>query len=230
MRKDFTDLTRRQTPTIVQAIPETNKQVFIKKNLAKSCGRTDIVAKAILEWLLSFETGITSKAFTAQIIRLDANDEKAVQQLESSKGKRTLSNPSRIKPPKLEEEIVTVLEEHNAIAIEASTGRKLIEEFLRDCPEIGTYILDMNELVLEYVDYSHRGKAGGIIHEANRADILIILGLEKPISLAYHIRDILYSIASVRAKDKNKYTITTWNYTHEWYIPDFKNLFMHYSI
>lgn len=231
MRKDFSDLTRKsdRVQPVIQTTEE-DRQIFIKRNLVKSLDRSEQVRAAVLEWLLSFNGGITTKAYKAQMVRLDQDDTKALQQLELSSKRRTLANPPRVKPPKLTTDIITALEQHNSIAIEASSGRKLIEKFMDSCPEVGTYILDMNELVLEYVDYSHRGKAGDIIHQSNRADILIILGLEKPISLAYHIRDTLFQILSVRSKDADKYTISTWNYTHGWYMPDVKDSLEHYSV
>ena len=230
MKKDFSDLKRIEPRQMDITDQKLDRQVFIKRNLANSIDRSVTVIQAVADWLLSFPTGITTVSFKAQVQRLDSDDTKAIQQLSLSKGKRTLSNPPREKPPKLKVEIVEALEVSNSVAIEAASGRKLIEEFLKDCPQIGTYVLDVNELVLEYVDYTHRGKAGDIIHEASRAELLIILGLEKPISLAYHIRDTLFQIVSVRAKDKGKYTISTWNYTHSWYIPDYEKQFTIYSI
>lgn len=230
MRKTLEDLTRKSDiKPIVQIQPQTDKQLHIKRNMVKSVNRSEEVKLAIIDWLLSFTGGITSKALEAQVLRLDENDNKSIQQLANSKGKRILANPPREKPPKLAIEIVEALEQYHAVAIEASSGKKQIELFLEDCPEIGTYILDINELVLEYVDYSHRGKAGEIIHESSRADVLIILGLEKPISLAYHIRDTIYQILSVRAKDSTKYTLSTWNYTHGWYMPDVEKALKIYS-
>jgi len=229
MKKTLADLTRRSQPSITLIQPQTDKQLFIKRNLVKSVDRSEKVKEAIIDWLLSFTGGITSKAFEAQVVRLDTDDERAIQQLKNSRGKRVLANPPRIKPPKLEIELVDALAEHNAVAIEASSGRKQIEAFLKDCPELGTYVLDVNELAIEYVDYNHRGRAGSIIHEATRADVLFILGLEKPISLAYHIRDTLFQILSVRSKDSNKYTLSTWNYTHGWYMPEVEKLFQIYS-
>lgn len=230
MKRTLSDLARETIikPEAQRADDGKIRQISIKKKLVASVDRSNLVLEGIMEWVLSFPSGMTKQDFTAQIIRLDGEDGKAIEQLTKSKGKRVLVNPPRIKPPKLTAEVIEALERNNAIAIEASSGRKVIEEFLESCPETGTYELDVNELVLEYVDYSHRGKAGEIISRANRAEILIILGLEKPISLAYHIRDTLFQIASVRAKDKGKYTITTWNYTHEWYMPDFKKQFTHY--
>lgn len=229
MKRGLNDLTRSPAP-VVPIQTEANKQIFIKRNLAKSVNRDIAVVNAIADWLLSFEGGITSKAFKDQLVGLEKDDAKAIEQLKASAGKRRITKSLRQKPPKLTGEIVDELEKHNAIAIEAKAGRNKIEEFLDDCPEIGTYILDINELILEYVDYAHRGKAGDIIHNSTRADILVILGLEKPIALPYHIKDTLYQILSVRSKDEEKYTVSTWNYTHEWYISEVKQLLTHYSV
>lgn len=230
MRKTLGDLTRRpEERKVAITSPQLDKQGHIKRNQSRSVNRSPEVQSAVLEWLLSFDGGMTTKSFEAQIIRLDADDDKAMQQLQMSRGKRILSNPPRIKPPKLETDIIQALAQNSAIAIEAASGRKRIEKFISNCPEIGTYILDMNELASEYIDYSNRGKAGQIIHDSKRAEVLIILGLDRPISLAYHIRDTLYQIVALRLKDGNKYTLSTWNYTHDWYMPEVKDLLIHYS-
>jgi hypothetical protein len=229
MKKTLEDLKRNTIPEQPIMKPQTDKQMFAKHGMIKSVGRSEAVRFAVLDWLLSFQGGITSKALEAQVIRLDADDNKAIQQLELSRGKRILANPPREKPPKLETEIIDALEKNNSVAVEASRGRKLIESFIKDCTQIGTYTLDINELALEYVDYNHKGRAGEIIHEASRAEVLIILGLEKPISLAYHLRDTIFQIIAVREKDQSKYTLSTWNYTHGWYMPEVEKLLTHYS-
>ena len=170
------------------------------------------------------------KTFTNQLCRLEQDDTVALKQLSDSKGKRVIRLPPRQRPPKIAlRNIAFELTQHNFVIIEGQTGRDLINKFRSTLPDLGTYVLDMNELVLEYVDYQHRGRAGDIIESANRADVLFIMGLEKSIALPYHIKDTLYQLASVRAKQKDKYTISTWNFTHEWYIPDYSKFFTHFS-
>lgn len=227
--KDFTSLPAR-TPQPLPAPKTEDRQLFIKRNLANGAERSEQVREAILQWLLSFNGGMTKKEFTTQLCKLDSDDTKAIKQLQSSLNKRTIKPVPREKPPKIAlNEILPTLATRYSIAIEAQAGKKLIEKFLSTLPEAGVYILDVNELILEYTDYQHRGKAGEIIEAANRATVLVIEGLEKPIALAYHIKDTLYQLAAVRKKDKEKFTLSTWNYTHAWYIPEYAEMFTHYS-
>lgn len=227
--KDFRNLPPRP-PQPLPAKPTEDRQLFIARNLANSLDRSAEVKQAVVEWLLSFQGAMSRKEFERQLPKLNYDDAKALLQLSNSKGKRTLQQLPREKPPKLEGTIISELVRYKLVAIEGAKGKKAIESFLADLPPGGVYILDVNELILEYVDYQHRGKAGDIIAAANRADILVIEGLEKPISLAYHIKDTLYQLAAVRKKAEDKYTVSTYNCTHTWYIPEYAELFQHFSV
>lgn len=221
-----TEPAKKSSPRL--AAQDNDKQIFIKRQLACTLERTSAVQTAVLDWLKSFASGMSKEQFMLQCSKLDVDDNKALQQLRLSTGGRLI----RLLPsPKLTAPIIDVLASYRAVAIEAAAGRKTIETFIDDLPTAGgVYILDVNELILEYVDYQHRGKAGEIIEQANRASILAIMGLEKPIALAYHIKDTLFQLAAVRKKDPDKYTVTTWNYTHAWYIPEFAKEFTHFSV
>ncbi|MCM1322830.1 MAG: hypothetical protein NC218_01455 [Acetobacter sp.] len=228
--KDFTKLPPRP-PAPLPTPEKTDKYIFSKKAWAKSITRSPAVQQAVEDWLLSFKGGMAKKDFESQLCKLHADDEKAIKQLSDSNGKRIIRQAPRDKPPKLQTDVITALATYKSVAIEANSGKKAIEAFLDSLQNTtGVYILDVNELILEYTDYQHRGKAGEIIEAANRADILVIEGLEKPIALAYHIKDTLYQLAAVRHKKDRKYTLSTWNYTHEWYIPEYKELFTHFSV
>lgn len=226
--KDFTDLPSR--PPAPLAKPSEDRQFFIKRNLANTAERSPEVIAAIFDWLTSFPSGITKKEFTNQLCKLDKDDEKAIKQLQDSKNKRTIKPIPRQKPPKLEISVLKALGLYHFVAIEGQSGRKFIDKFLDTIPEGGVYILDVNELILEYTDYQHRGRAGEIIEAANHSSILVVEGLEKPIALAYHIKDTLFQLVSVRKKDKDKYTLSTWNYTHAWYISEYGEFFTHFSV
>lgn len=229
--RDFFDLKKKAPqPLPSPKLEAEEKTYFVKRALAWGVDRSEPVRQAIFEWLLSFEGVILKKTFVNQLCRLEQDDEVALKQLSRSKGKRVIQLPPRQKPPKVElKNIAYELTQHNFVMIEGHSGAALINKFKSTLPDLGTYVLDMNELVLEYVDYQHRGRAGDIIEQASRADVLFIMGLEKPIALAYHIKDTLYQLVSVRAKQKDKYTVSTWNYTHEWYIPDYSKFFTHFS-
>ncbi len=226
--KDFMDLGAKP-PKPLPAKTFADKYIRTKRAWALSLDRAAPVKQALEDWLLSFNGGMTKKDFQAQLCKLHSDDAKAIKQLEESKGKRVIRQAPRDKPPKLEIKLITALAQYKMIAIEGKSGKNLIDNFLSTLSPAGVYILDVNELILEYVDYQHRGKAGEIIEAANRADVLIIEGLEKPISLAYHIKDTLYQLAAVRKKDKDKYTVSTWNYTHAWYISEYAEIFTHFS-
>ena len=178
--KDFRNLPQRP-PQPLPEKPAEDRQLFIKRNLATTLDRIAEVKQAALDWLLSFDGGMSKKDFQLQMCKLSHDDSKAIQQFTDSNGKRTLKQVPRDKPPKLTESILSALARYKSVAIEGAAGKKAINAFLDTLPTGGVYILDVNELVLEYVDYQHRGKAGELIEQANRADILIIDGLEKPI-------------------------------------------------
>lgn len=227
--KDFTELGRRP-PQPLPAKSYSDKYIRSKRAWAASLDRSQQVKQAVEDWLLSFDGGMTKKDFQLQLCKLHSSDEVAIKQLTESAGKRTIRQAPRDKPPKLNMRVVEALGRYRMVAIEGKSGKAAIEKFINTLPSAGVYILDMNELILEYVDYQHRGKAGEIIEAANRADILIIEGLEKPIALAYHIKDTLYQLAAVRKKQEDKFTLSTWNYTHAWYIQEYAELFTHFSV
>ena len=226
----FTQI-EKKTPAPAQAeTARQDKEFFVKRALARSINRDPEIQDAVLDWLISFQGAMGKEYFNKQLTKLSADNTQAIDQLAKSKGKRVLQNIPRIKPPKMPAPIITLLGKYQSVAIEAASGKKAITEFLSTLPSAGVYILDVNELILEYTDYQHRGKAGEIIEAANRASVLVIEGLEKPIALAYHIKDTLYQLAAVRKKDKDKFTLSTWNYTHQWYIPEYAECFTIFSV
>lgn len=228
--KDFTQLTRKTPAPVVSQQDKQDKEFFVKRSLARSIDKAPEIQEAVLQWLMSFQGAISKEQFTKQICKLSNKDSEALSQLDKSKGRRVLQNVPREKPPKLPAPLLDVLAKYHSVAVEAAAGRKAIEQSLATLPPSGIYILDVNELILEYTDYKHRGRAGEIIDAAHKASILVLEGLEKPIALAYHIKDTLFQLASVRRKDPDKYTLSTWNYTHKWYIPEYIEYFTLFSV
>lgn len=228
--KKFTDIksTRPQNPQPAP-VPQ-DRQLYIKRNLVDQLDYKPDVKQAVLDWLLSFPGGITKKDFQLQLVKLDKDPEKAISQLQKSKGYRSIRQVEREKPPKLEIPIIDALAQDNLIAIEGARGKKAILDFLQDLPPSGVYILDVPELLLEYTDFHHKGASAQMIEQSNKASILVITGLEKPVGLPFHIREVLTQLAQVRSRYPDKFTLSTYNYTHTWFIPEYATYFKHYSI
>jgi hypothetical protein len=165
-----------------------------------------------------------------QLVKLDKDPEKAISQLQKSKGYRTIRQVEREKPPKLEVSVIDALAQDNLIAIEGARGKKAILDFLQEISSSGVYILDVPELLLEYTDFHHKGTSAQMIEKSNKASILVITGLEKPVGLPFHIREVLTQLAQVRSRYQDKFTLSTYNYTHTWFIPEYATYFKHYSI
>lgn len=229
--KKFTDIKPQHRSPSPEISPiSQDKQIYIKRNLANQLDYCETVRKAVLDWLLSFPGGITKKDFQLQLVKLDKDPEKAISQLQRSKGYRSIRQVEREKPPKLEVPVIDALAQDNLIAIEGAKGRKAILDFLQDLPPSGVYILDVPELLLEYTDLHHKGASAQMIEQSNKASILVITGLEKPVGLPFHIREVLTQLAQVRSRYPDKFTLSTYNYTHTWFIPEYATYFKHYSI
>lgn len=228
--KKFTDIKSNRQPNPQPAPVPQDKQLYIKRNLVDQLDYKPDVKQAVLDWLLSFPGGITKKDFQLQLVKLDKDPEKAISQLEKSKGYRTIRQVEREKPPKLEVPVIDALAQDNLIAIEGARGKKAILDFLQEISSSGVYILDVPELLLEYTDFHHKGTSAQMIEKSNKASILVITGLEKPVGLPFHIREVLTQLAQVRSRYQDKFTLSTYNYTHTWFIPEYATYFKHYSI
>lgn len=228
--KKFTDIKSNRQPNPQPAPVPQDKQLYIKRNLVDQLDYKPDVKQAVLDWLLSFPGGITKKDFQLQLVKLDKDPEKAISQLQKSKGYRTIRQVEREKPPKLEVPVIDALAQDNLIAIEGARGKKAILDFLQEISSSGVYILDVPELLLEYTDFHHKGTSAQMIEKSNKASILVITGLEKPVGLPFHIREVLTQLAQVRSRYQDKFTLSTYNYTHTWFIPEYATYFKHYSI
>ena len=228
--KKFTDIKSNRQPNPQPAPVPQDKQLYIKRNLVDQLDYKPDGKQAVLDWLLSFPGGITKKDFQLQLVKLNSDPEKAISQLEKSKGYRTIRQVEREKPPKLEVPVLDALAQDNLIAIEGAKGKKAILDFLQEISSSGVYILDVPELLLEYTDFHHKGTSAQMIEKSNKASILVITGLEKPVGLPFHIREVLTQLAQVRSRYQDKFTLSTYNYTHTWFIPEYATYFKHYSI
>lgn len=190
--------------------PVVNSDAFIKSNLLKGVTRTGDVYNALRDWLFSFEGGMTRKAFDQQVKRLDWDDAKALEQLKRALGKRVIPLPPPPKMPKLEKSLVEQMVDDKYVAV---FGRKFKEQIhdavkvLKDCGSV--YVLEVEHLLVEFVDYEHRGKSVEMIQNALDADFLIIVNLEMPIHLTWHVHEAISRIGRLR-KEADKPIISTW--------------------
>ena len=188
-----------------------DNSTYIKQNLMKSVDRSKEVYQAVEEWLYSFEGAITKQAFTHQMKRLDFSDSIALNQLQRAKGRRNIPLPPVPKNPALPKSAMEQMVEDTYIAL---TGRKFkpcikatIKE-LKECGEV--YVLEVEELILQFKDYEHKGSSPQMIDKAIECDFLVIVDLEMPIHLEWHIHEALNRILRKR-KQKKKPIISTWN-------------------
>ncbi len=192
--------------------PKVDNSAFIKNNLMKSVDRSTEVRKAVEEWLFSFDGAITKATFAHQIRRLDWDDEKALEQLERAKGRRTIPLPPPPKLPKLEGKLLEKMVEHNYVAV---VGRGAFKEELENAEkrlkEFGTvYVLSIEELIVEFKGYYEKGNSPHMIERAIETDFLIIMDLQMPIHLEWHIREAIERIGRMR-EERERPIISTWN-------------------
>lgn len=190
--------------------PKTDNSEFIKNNLMKSVDRSKEVRDAVREWVFSFDGAITKTVFEHQMKRLNFEDEVALAQLERAIGRRTIPLPPAPRMPKLEGSIVTPMVEYLYVAITGKRVRPVIKEAYKELQKYGdVYVLSVEELIVEFKNYQEKGKSPQMIEKAIETDFLIIVDLEMPIHLEWHIREAIDRIGRLREKSK-KPIISTW--------------------
>lgn len=191
--------------------PAVNNANFIKQNLMKSVDRVKEVRDAVERWLYSFDGAITKKVFAHQMKRLDFDDEKALAQLERAEGRRTIPLPPPPKPPKMEKTLLEHMVDDIYVAITRKNHKRVIREAVKELKQFGTlYVLSIEELIVEFKSFGEKGASPHMIEQAIESDFLIIVDLEMPIHLEWHIREAINRIGRLREKDK-KPIISTWN-------------------
>ncbi len=191
--------------------PVVDKSAFIKQNLMKSVDRSKVVREAVEKWLFSFDGAITRDRFDGQMRRLDFDDEKALLQLQKAEGRRTIPLPPAPRPPVMEKSIVETMVEDTYVAVSGRRHKKLIKEAVQELKKFGdVYVLSIEELIVEFKSFNEKGKGPQMIQEAIETDFLIIVDLEIPIHLEWHINEAIERIGRLREKN-NKPIISTWN-------------------
>jgi len=191
--------------------PAVDSSSFVKRNLMKSVDRTKEVRDAVERWLYSFDGAITKKMFAHQMKRLDFDDEKALAQLERAEGRRVIPLPPPPKPPKMKKTLLEHMVDDIYVAITRKNHKRVIREAGKELKQFGTlYVLSVEELIVEFKSFGEKGASPHMIEQAIESDFLIIVDLEMPIHLEWHIREAINRIGRLREKDK-KPIISTWN-------------------
>lgn len=193
------------------AQPNVDNADFIKRNLMKSVDRSKEVRAAVEKWLFTFDGAMTKKVFEHQMKRLDFDDTKALAQLALAVGRRTIPLPKEPRPPKLEQSIVAQMVQDTYVAVTGRRFKALVKEAVKELRPYGSLVvLSMEELIVEFKGYYEKGRGPKMIEDAIEADFLIVVDLEMPIHLEWHIREAIERIGRMREKNK-KPIISTWN-------------------
>ena len=191
--------------------PVSDTSAFIKNNLMKSVDRSTEVRKAVEKWLFSFDGGISKIAFTAQMKRLDWDDQKALSQLERAIGRRIIPLPPPPKMPPLPKPLVEQMVDETFVAVTGRKFRPAIKEVISQLKECGdVYVLPIEELILQFKGYDNKGSAPKMIDRAIECDFLVIVDLEMTIHLEWHISEAIERIGRMREAKKAP-IISTWN-------------------
>lgn len=205
--RNFEDMPIERKEVIV---PAADGSQFIKDNMLKSVNRSEPVRQAVRKWLFSFEGGMTRKAFDQQMKRLDFSDDIAISQLAKADGRRVIPLPPPPKMPALDKPLLEKMLDEKYVAVYGRKFKPAVKEVVKQLRECGkTYVLQVEELILQYINDENRGTSPQMIQDAVEADFLVIVDLEMPIHLAWHIHEAISRIGRMR-EAKGKPIISTW--------------------
>lgn len=199
--KSFDDLEKReQEPHVF-----IDKYVYQKQRLLFNITRSERVCSAIEKWLMSFQGGMSKEAFIQQVSKLDYDDDLAISQIDKSMGKRSIQKKRVDMPPlPLAKDAVSMLAE-GILFIAVAGAEKALHSYIRQTYQtlkgLGrTYVLDLNDMKLEWVDKFQKGKSPEMIQKAKDAEFLIVVGLETPLDLPFYIGDTVNTIRRYRVE------------------------------
>lgn len=201
---------------------------YIKENLMKSVDRDEQTRELIRSWLFSFEGALTRKMFDQQMRRLDHNAEVAAQQLAKAKGRRTIPLPPPEKKPALTQPLIAQMVDDMYVAVCGRKYRTAIRDAVRELKGLGdVYVLQVEELILQFKSYDDKGTAPQMIDKAIECDFLVVVDLEMPIHIEWHVHEAISRIGRRREAAK-KPMISTWNRFND--VNDFFERFKVYSV
>ena len=184
-----------------------DKYALQKQRLIFNVTREPKVCDALLRWLMSFQGGMSKEAFTSQIMKLSPQTSQAIEQIEKSLGKRSICKiKSTEKPYPPVGDIIQYLASGN-IFIAVNGQERPLKTFIRNTyqtlKDLGrTYVLDMNELRLKWVDKYNQGESSVILRSAMDSEFLIVIGFEAPLHLESWIGDWFGSLRRYRVEKK----------------------------
>lgn len=184
-----------------------DKYALQKQKLIFNVTREQEVCDALLRWLMSFQGGMSKEAFTSQVSKLSFQTSEALQQIEKSVGKRSIAKIKEVQAPLPEVGDVIQMLADGVLFIAVSGTERALHAFIRNTYQtlkrLGrTYVLDLNDLRLEWVDKFQKGKSPQMIQSAKDAEFLLIVGFETPIDLPFYIGDTLNTLRRYRVEHK----------------------------
>lgn len=203
--KHFDDI--QNEPINDVSAPRFDKYELQKQRLLFNLTRSKIICDSVSLWLSSFEGGMSKETFLGQIAKLDSDDELALKQIELSMGKRTIAKKRTAKPPlpKAGDIIQMLASEKLFIAV---AGREeplqgYIRKTYQTLKSLGrTYVLDLNDMRLEWVDKFQKGKSVEMLQKAKDSEFLIVVGLETPLDIPFYMGDTLNTLRRYRVEHK----------------------------
>ena len=176
-----------------------DRYVYQKQRLLFNLTRSERVCSAIEKWLMSFEGGMSKETFIQQVSRLDYDDDIAISQIEKSMGRRSISK-KRLSMPALPlaKDVISLLAD-GTLFIAVSGREEALHRYIRQSYQalksLGrTYVLDLNDMRLEWVDKFQKGRSPEMVQKAKDAEFLLVVGLETPLDLPFYIGDTLNTI------------------------------------
>lgn len=208
--------------------PTYDDSWYIKRNLLRSVTKTGEVYSLIEQWLRSFEGGMSKRSFDQQMKRLDWDDTIATTQLQRAMGRRVIPLPPPPKKPALPKNLVEQMLDDTYVAVYGRKFRPAIKEAVSQLKQCGqVYVLQVEQLILEFKDYEHKGESPQMIDKAIDCDFLVIVNLEMTIHIEWHIHEALNRILRFRQR-QNKPIISTWNRYND--VNDFFEAFKIYIV
>lgn len=188
-----------------QEAEKIDKYAFQKQRLLFNLTRSEEVCSSVQKWLFSFQGGMSKETFIQQISKLDFDDTKALEQLEKSMGKRSIVKKRVVSAPlPVASDAINHLSKGElfiAVAGKEEALHRYIRNTYQTLKTCGvTYVLDLNDLRLEWVDKYQKGKSPEMLQKSKEAEFLIVVGLETPLDLPFYIGDTLNAIRRYRVE------------------------------